>query len=154
MVLHDVRTLLQIFHTFCISFIFSKIGALVGGGGPFKCAGATNSVSSLNCRSACFRRITCRARRRAMEKFSRFKGFFPRRRSKQFFCNSVIVGSRGCRRHVRHLAAPHLIADVAIAVVAVPSAGTNSCEAMSSLGKSTGPVHRRRSASSQGIVSL
>ena len=47
----------------------------------------------------------------------------------------------GCRRNFRHLAAPHLIADVAVAVVTDPKAAINSCEEGSNLGgKSTGPV--------------
>ena len=85
----------------------------------------------MNVRSACLRRITCRALYSAMDKFFLFRGSFSRRRSKQILRTFLIAGLCCSRRVFPRFTAPHAMADFAMAVVSVPSAGMRWCEAES-----------------------
>ena len=117
-------------------FNFSNIGARVGGGGPCKRDGAPISTAFLNLSSACLRRITCRALYSAMDNIFLFKNSFSRRRSRQILRTSINAGSR-CSKHVfPRFTARHAVADLAMVVVSVPSAGINVCDAVSVPGKS------------------
>ena len=88
--------------------------------------------------SACFPRIAGRARHSAIDKLLLATGSFPRRRSRQMFRNSAIVGSfRGSPVSPR-FTAPHSMAAAVIAVVTAPRSGTAFSDSGSPLGK----VHR------------
>ena len=63
--------------------------------------------------------------------FFLFRGSFSRRRSKQILRTSVIAGLCCSRRVVPRFTARHAMADFAMAVVNVPSAGMRWCEAES-----------------------
>ena len=97
----------------------SSVGARVGSGGPCSRDGAS-IATALNLRSACLRRITCRALCNAMDIFFSSRGSFSRRRSKQNLRTSLIVGSCCSRRVFPRFTAPHAKAFFAIAVVSVP----------------------------------
>ena len=133
---------------------FSSVGARVGGGGSCSRDGAPVSTAFSNLRSAGLRRITCRALYSAMDKLFLFRGSFSRRRSRQSLRTSLTVESCCSRRVCPRFTALHAMADFAIAVVSVPSARMNWCEAESVLGKSVGPVHLVRRASWHAVVSL
>ena len=123
-------------------------------GGPCKRDGAPASTAFLNLRSACLRRSTCRARHSAMDKLFLFRGSFSRRRSSQSLRTSLVVGSCCSKRVFPRFTAFHTMGDFAIAVVSVPRARMNWCEAEPFLGKSVGPVHLLRRASWHAVVSL
>ena len=122
---------------------FFNIGARVGRGGPCSRDGASNSTAFLNLRWACSRRITCRALYSAMDKLFLFRGSFSRRRSRQSLRTSLIAGSCCSRLVFPRFTALRAMADLAMAVVSVPSAAMNCC---------VGPVHLVSRASWHAVV--
>ena len=99
---------------------FSNVGARVGDGGPCKRDGAPITTAFLNFRSACLRRITCRALQSAMDSIFLFRCSFSRRRSTQSLRTSINAGSCCSRHAFPRCTALHAMADLVMAVVSVP----------------------------------
>ena len=102
---------------------------------------ASVMAAFLKWRSACLRRITCRALYRAMDNLSFVRCPFSQRRSRQSLRTFINAGSCFSRHAFPRFTAPHAMADLAMAVVSGPSVGMDLCDAVSILVRSVGPVH-------------
>ena len=118
---------------------FSNTGARVAGGGPCKRGGASISIAFLNQDGPFTPHHLSSSEAVRWTSYFLFKGSLSRLRSTQSLGTSVNAGSCCSRHAFPRFTAPHAMADLAMAVVNVPSVGTNLCDAMSVLGKSVGP---------------